>query len=389
MVKLIIFWAVLVMSSPFIVMIGADQFQQSGWLAIGNYNFDVYDGLYRSLIFFLISLPVILAAYLGRPELESGNNLKINIGLKVGRREIVGMIIFCLLAFYFNLGITGVETKTGVFRLSGIALYVRSYLFLFFIAVYVFSSKKPSYFYVIIYSFVAGLTGGSRFAGVSPLVLLMMRNLIDNNWKLFNWRSFLVLSSLFFVFSAVTASRIILLDDNYSFSNMHDVFNSINYDDIEFMFQGFSQLFLRIGIGRDVILSHEVASSSVCTDLYGLFFISGSCPNPPLDFYGLSLDSDRFYLAPPMLSSLFVVSNNFFVQLCVSFVYSIVVFFMCYSTRLLKIIPSGSVFVQPAFFLVVVFVTIGPIYYAWILTVAIGLSWIVFYIIFKALISSG
>lgn len=371
MLKVMIFWVVLVMSSPFVVMMGADQYQQSGWLAIGDYNFDVYDGLYRSFYFFIVTFPVIAAAYFGRPRLVAFDRLQIKFNLRIGDREILLMIAFCLIAFYFDLGITGVETDTGIFKLSGITHYIRNYLFLFFVAVYIFSSEKPPYLYVVGYAIVAGLTAGSRFAGAAPLVLLMMRNLLDYNWRFFNKYNMVILAALFLCFSLITTSRVILLAEDYSFSNIIGVLSLVDTDEIDFIYQGFAQLFLRIGIGRDVILSYEVAASGACGDLYGLFLKFGSCPNPPLDFYGLQLDSDRFYLAPPMLSSLFVASNEFLTKLVISLCYSFVVFLMCCTTDILRKIPFGGMFTQPAYFLIVVFVTIGPMYYAWILTCAI------------------
>lgn len=371
MVKLIIFWAVLIMSSPFIVLIGQSQFQEAGWLAIGGYSFDVYEGLYRSFYFYLITLPVIAAAFLGRPKQDPFEAIKIRVISRVGRRHVFLMIVFCLIAFYFNLGITGVETLTE-FRLSGIAYYIRAYLFLFLIAVYIFSSTKMPFFWVVIYSFVAGLTGGSRFVGVAPLVLLLMRNLIDNNWKIINKYNLFIAIALFSCFSLITASRLVLYADDYSFSTLLEILKSIDLGEVEVIFQGFSQFFLRIGIGRDVILSYEVAASGACSDLWGLFLMNGSCPNPPLDFYGIELDSHRFYLAPPMLSSLFVASNEFGLKLFISLCYSLVTFFMCYSISGLRKIPLGKYFVQPAYFLVVMLVTIGPIFYSWILIALIG-----------------
>lgn len=366
MIKIIFLWLLLTISSPLIVLIGSDQFQESGWFAIGGYNFDIFDGVYRSVYFFFVTAPVIAALYLGRPTGRVDGYVKLNIKASVRGGHVFLMILFCLLAFYFNLGITGVETETGGLRLSGLVHYVRSYLFLFFVGIYVFGLEKPSLTLVVIYSFVSGLTGGSRFAAVAPLVLMLIRRLYDDGGVV-SVRGLLICVFIFLLFSFVTFFRIFLYDEGYSFDRLWGLIRDAEIADGDFIFQGFSQLFLRIGIGRDVILSYEIGGLGVCRDLWGLFFKSGSCMNPPFDFYGLRLDDNKFYLAPPMLSSLFVVSDNFLVKLMVSVLYSLLAYVFCLMVRVVRKIPLGNFIVYPSYFLIAAFIIIGPIFFAWIM----------------------
>lgn len=380
MPKLIFLWFIVVISSPFIVFVGGDQFQETGWLAIGKYNFDILDGLYRSLYYFIITTPVIIALYLGRPKFNENKKIKFNIGLDVKRWHIFLMIIFCMIAFYFNLGITGVETVTGL-GLSGMAHYIRSYLFIFIIAIYVFNNNKPSLLLVALYSMVAGITGGSRFAAVAPLVLLLFRNLNDSEGRILGFRGVLILILIITLFLVITQFRIVLYDENYTRESIFTLISFIDFGESEYVFQGVSQLFLRLGIGRDVILSYEVAADGVCNNLWGLFFQSGSCIDPPLDFYGFSLSDNRFYIAPPALSSLFVISDNFLMKLIISVGYAILVYLMCLLTKRLHEVPMGNLFAQAAFFLIVIFVTIGPISFAWVLTGLLIVANLLFFLI--------
>jgi hypothetical protein len=294
------------------------------------------------------------------------------------------MILFCLTAFYFNLGITGVETETGGLRLSGIAYYIRTYLFLLLIASYILGSKNASLSLIILYSLIAGITGGSRLVAVSPLVLLLMKHLYDKNGKFLDFRGGIILIFIYLSFSSVTFLREILFVENYSFDNLWMLINQYDLSQSQFIFQGFSQLFLRVGIGRDVLLSYEIGGVEVCTNLVGLFLQNGSCLNPPMDFYGLHLDTDKFYLAPPMLSSLFVISNNFFLKLIVALIYAVLAYFLCTVAKLIQEVPLGNLLEQPTFFLIVIFVTIGPISYAWILVSIIIISRLLYIIIKKS-----
>lgn len=377
MLKIISLWFLIVNSSPFVVLIGADLFQVTGWLAIGTYDFNIYDGLYRSLIYFIITTPVVIALYLGRPKFHKVEGVKLKINFNINSAHISLMVIFCIVAFYFDLGITGVET-VAPFRLSGLVHYIRSYFFLFLIAVYIFNKNKPSLILIVLYSVVAGITGGSRFAAVAPLVLFLLRNFINYNGKMLKIDNALIAFCIFLSFVSVTAFRNVLFAENYSFNNIPSIIGAMDFGEIDYIFQGFSQLFLRLGIGRDVILSFEVANFGVCSNLWGLFFESGSCNDPPLDFYGMRLDNNRFYIAPPALSSLFVISGNFSLQLIVSIAYSAVVYLMCLIVGSLNGVPYGNFLAQAAFFLIIIFVMIGPIKFAWILISFIILSVIFF-----------
>jgi hypothetical protein len=384
MSKTIAIWFVLVMLSPFIVLIGAEHYVViGGWGTIGHYNFDIYDGLQRSLYYFIITVPVIIALYLGRPKVNTSDEVKLIVRTSIiKKRHIILMMLFCFVAFYFNLGITGVETDTGGLRLSGIAYYIRNYLFLVIIAIYIFSSNKISFVLILVYSLIVGVTASSRLGGVSPLVLLLIRHFYDKKGGVLDFRCILILFSILMIFSIVTFSRNIIYVDGYSFDRLWGLINTFDYSKTEFIYQGVRQLFLRVGIGRDVILSYEIGNMGVCTDMRGLFLKSGSCLNPPMDFYGLFLDTNKFYLAPPMLSSLFVISNNFIIKLAVAICYSMLVYFMCSVAKLIQSIPFGKLFGYPLFLLLIVFVTIGPIYFAWLLVCGVVAVVSMYYLIF-------
>jgi hypothetical protein len=211
-----------------------------------------------------------------------------------------------------------------------------------------------------------------------------MKHLYDKNGKFLDFRGGIILIFIYLSFSSVTFLREILFVENYSFDNLWMLINQYDLSQSQFIFQGFSQLFLRVGIGRDVLLSYEIGGVEVCTNLVGLFLQNGSCLNPPMDFYGLHLDTDKFYLAPPMLSSLFVISNNFFLKLIVALIYAVLAYFLCTVAKLIQEVPLGNLLEQPTFFLIVIFVTIGPISYAWILVSIIIISRLLYIIIKKS-----
>jgi hypothetical protein len=367
MLKLITSWFFIVLASPFIVLIGENQYQEIGWLAIGQYDFNIYHGLYRSAYFFVITLPVVISLYLGRPKFTASlHSFKIKLKVIIRPSHIILMILFCLTSFYFNLGITGVEIDTNGWRLSGIVHYIRSYLFLFFLSIYIFNSKNISIPLVILYALVSGLTAGSRFVIVAPLVLLLLKNIQESGGKIFNLRLLFIVALIAIFFSIITTARLVLLSENYTFDSIMSIYNATEFKADELGLLGITQLFLRLGIGRDVILSYQIASSPECKDILSLFIGSSSCLNPSLDFYGIDLVDSKFGLSPPMLSSLFAISDNFIIKLIVSFFYSAICYFFCVFVRILKTKPFDDILIYPAYFLIIVFVTIGPIYYCWI-----------------------
>ena len=48
MLKISLVWFITVMSSPLLVGYYEDVWRVAGWMAIGEYNFDLYDGFLRS-----------------------------------------------------------------------------------------------------------------------------------------------------------------------------------------------------------------------------------------------------------------------------------------------------------------------------------------------------
>ncbi|MBF0272645.1 MAG: hypothetical protein HQL98_11355 [Magnetococcales bacterium] len=389
MLRISTIWFLLVLSSPWIVMLGEEKYQVDGWLAIGLYEFDLADGLFRSLYYFVVTVPIIIMLYLGRPKPQKNRKFIFTTRFTIRMYHIAFMILFCLVAFYFNLGITGVETDTGGWRLSGIAHYIRSYIFLLIIAIYVFGKRPPSILIIFIYSTISGITAGSRFVAVAPLMLYLMRLFYGEEGVKRNIHLALSMLMMFALFAAVTTSRLVLLDDHYSFENLFLLISELDMDDVEILYQGFNQLFLRLGLGRDVILSYEVGERDICHYYYGLYFNASSCFNPPMDFYGLSLATDKFYLGNPMLSSVFVVSNEFFVKMGAALLYGLEAFLICFVVNYcLRGIPIGAILVHPLYFLLVVFVLVGPIFFAVYLMYAIiflSVSYIVVTRFYRAL----
>ena len=353
------------MSSPFIVAYDPEIYTIAGWLGIGSYDFDIYDGLYRSFYFFCVTFPVIATLhYLAPISNFSYNYSKLFLNKKKFTKPLIWFfIIFSLVSWFYDLGINGLETDTGGWRLSGIVYYTRSYISVIFIAIYIFQKSKPSFFLIFFYAFIVGYTSASRFTAVTPLFLFLLREFIDSKGKI-SFKFYFTLFTILFMFTSITFIRVIFYEDGYTFSKTLDFLSKFVLNaDHSFWFQGINQLLLRIGIGRDVILSYEVANIGNCTDYIGLFFKYGSCPNPPLDFYGLPLDSNRFYLAPPQLSSLFVVSNNFFIQFFFSLLYSFEIFILIFISKKLCKFPYGDILFFAIYFFILLFALIGPISY--------------------------
>jgi len=367
-----LFWFVLIISSPFIVSMDRYNFEIYGWLAIGHYDFDFFEGLQRSFLYFFITLPVMAAIYKARPNYDLlhatiANQLSFASRYKVTYAHVLLLMVLCIIFFMFNLGITGVETDTGGWRLSGIAHYIRSYLFMGVVGIYIFGNKSPSYTLVILYAVIAGGTSGSRFVATAPIILFLIRNAVlkpQGGTLLKNSVLMLIAITLF---ALVTIFRKILYDDSYTFTNLPSLLGQFNEDLGYFINDGILELFLRLGIGRDVILSTEVAAAKVCTSLFGLFFGVGSCMDPAFDFYGVSLGDGRFGLSPPMLSSIYIVSDIFYMKLIVAIGYSLIAYILCVSTHLFQRIPLGALLVYPAYLFMCIFVLIGPIVYGWIL----------------------
>lgn len=377
MIRISIIYLILILSSPFIVLFSKESFTIDGWLAIGNYNFDIIDGLYRSIYFYIITLPVIISLYIGRPKFTGQLNFILKRNFWFSEISIYLLLILYIIALIFNLGINGLETDTGVWKLSGIVYYFRSYISLIFISFYIFQKKKPSYLLIFLYSLIAGYTSASRFTAVTPLFLYLIRYILDLKGIL-NKFAYFQLFNIIIIYTIITTIRMVFYQDDYTFNKSIDFFKEYILDgENNVFYQGFTQLFLRIGIGRDVILSYEVSNNCSCQDAISLFTKAGPCNNPPLDFYGLHLDSNRFYLAPPQLSGLFVVSNIFYIQLIFSLFYAILTWMFTQIIKLIAIIPFGNILIFPLYFFIAIFVLIGPIMYAWYVCLFIICIWII------------
>lgn len=362
MLKSLVFWFLVVISSPLIVDFSKDIFQVSGWLAIGGYNFDFSEGLVRSVTYFIITSPVIIAIYLSKPARLGGyKKSKIHFNSRINKYHIYLMMFFCLIAFLFDLGITGVETETGGWRLSGAVHYIRSYIFLIVIGLYIFGNGKPSFRLVVFYAFVAGLTSGSRFVICSPIALYLVRSIIENNslTKIFGAALALIIA-----FTTVTAQRQILYQDDYTFLNIIALFNELDIGADELLSRGLTELFMRIGIGRDVILAYEIRSSGVCRDYYRLFIDSGSCSQPAMDFYGFFNDQSRFGIDPPMLASLVASMHGGVYSFILLILYSFWAHILCKAGKGFSRMRALQLFSWPIYYIQIIFVTIGPIRYA-------------------------
>ncbi len=371
LIKVSLAYLALILLSPFIVLWGQEYYTVTGWMAIGWYDFDTYDGLYRSLYFYVFTLPVILALYLSIPSYKQRLEFPL-VHIKIPFKFIIYMMmLFSLVCFSYDLGITGVENDTGGWRISGIVHYLRSYIFVLFVAIYIFSTKKSPVTLVILYSLVIGLTSASRFAGVTVLFVLIIRLMLDSKETYRYMKVLVVLLSVLIIFNLITAFRLVTYAEGYTFSRFIPLFETIDFDMPEVIFQGVNQLWLRIGIGRDVILSYQVQSDNICNNLTSFFYSGHSCSNPPLDFYGLVSDNNKFYLAAPVLSNLVAIPGGWFDKIFISMIFSLMVYFCCKVLLLCRYIPYGDVLINPLYFIFVIFFTIGPIYFVWYILVAL------------------
>lgn len=379
---LTICWFLIVLSSPFIVHLTSDIFQETGWLAIGEYNFEIGDGIYRSFLFFAYTTPVVLAIYLGRPQFTKKNKVKLfTIKNYVGKNTIIAMILFCFVVFIFDLGITGVEVYTGGWRLSGLVHYIRAYIFLILIGLYIFGSKSPSFLLIVIYATVAGITANSRFVVVSPFILYLLKVLIEERGVVELIKPIFAIAIGFFV---ITNLRLVFLHDDYTFSQFLNIISRINVGYDVLLIRGFSEIFMRIGIGRDVILAYEVKKLNICYNYLGLFFGSGSCSNPA-SFYGFYNDQTRFGIAPPMLASLVASLNSSIVSIFIIFLFSLWAFVLCISCNLLTYVNKLQLFCFPIYCMQIIFITIGPIRFAFYLFIFNIAMFLMSFVIKKAM----
>lgn len=356
------FWFSVTMSSPIIVDFSKEIFEVAGWLAIGGYNFELAEGFIRSAAYFVITAPVVMAIYLSKPvRFEGYLERRFHFESAIKKYYIYLMMIFCMIAFLFDLGITGVEKETGGWRLSGVVHYIRSYLFLMVIGLYIFGDRKPSFRLIVLYAFVAGLTSGSRFVICSPITLYLVRAVIENmSFKELVGAVF----SLVIAFVSVTAQRQILYQDDYTFLNILVLVNELDIGAAEVLNRGLTELFLRIGIGRDVILAYEIGDSGICKDYYRLFFEGGSCSQPAMDFYGFDNDQSRFGIDPPMLASLVASMHSGIYSFILLILYSLWAHLLCKAGRNFARMRNLHFISWPIYYFQIIFVTIGPIRYA-------------------------
>ena len=374
MIKFLFLYFFLIIFSPFIVLIGQDQFTTSGWLSIGDYSFDVIEGIRRSLVFYFSTFPVCIAIYYSFPSNKNNSfNFNVNKSFFVKDKFIYHIFFYFLCLIYliflnFRLGINGVETATD-FKLSGLAYYFRAYIGTALISFYIMKIKDPSILLIVIFSLISGFTAASRFVAVIPLLVYFLK--IFSLTGKFNLKLISILFLSFSMFTFITFLRTVFYVENFNNSSLYLLFINIlrDSDFSTILFQGYSQLFLRIGLGRDIILSYEIANMSICKNYVGLFFGVGSCFNPPLDFYGLFLDNHRFYLGVPQLSSLYIISDNFFIRFVFSILYSFMILII---SKLIWLIIRKNALEKFKFFIflfILIFSLVGPIKFLWYLLV--------------------
>jgi len=357
------------MSSPLLVGLYEDFWTVDGWMAIGEYDFDLYEGFFRSFYFYAMTLPSILVCYIFRPGRVSSSFSGIKLPIVISPLALILIMSLYLLAFYFQLGMNGVET-VAPFKLSGIIYYLRAYILFFVAAGYILQKKKPSTSLVILYGLVAGGTSASRFIAVLPLVLLIMRHFLSNDGRL-GAKGLSLAGSVVLMYMFITFFRVPFYEVGFEFSEYWTRITALLDGGYGFFEQGFLALFMRLGIGRDVILAYEIAQNGSCTSLMGVLFGYGSCIDPPWDFYGLELISHKFYLANSQLSSLITLTTQPIYAFTYSLLYAFTVTIIFIMVKTVKSIRSVAITQVPLYLLVLIFVLVGPILYAWYLAVAV------------------
>lgn len=366
-------YAILVLTTPILVSYFKEDYHISGWMAIGTYTFDLTDGLIRSLYFLIItSIPIITVLHfapLGNvndkinkvEEFVDLNKSSLNASSKI---IFWSLILISLIFFSFNLGITGVETPTP-FKLSGIAHYLRTYIFPLILVPLLL--KGLTFRLTVVYSIVIGITSASRFNVVTPLILFILINRKKMTNRILSKIIFFIV--LFFVLITFFRSYV-LFREGYTFSRLIAYILSIDTDDqtIKMLLSFIHQIFIRVGLARDVILSMEIRELGTCQD-YLNFFINGSgSKNSAMDFYGVDLGNGRFGISSPALPSLVALSNNNIVSMIFSFLFSLIIFIELKLTRhlLVMIFPTKEYF--PIFYLFYfIFSIIGPFIFAHLL----------------------
>lgn len=329
-----------------------DYFTIDGWMAIGYYNNDFIDGFYRSFIYSLYFIPIFYLISKLSFRIFSHSNIFIKIRNSSFNFYLIfiALIFLYIVAYKFNLGITGVETPTE-FKLSGIMHYFRNYIAPIVI-VYYLMTKKPSLTIITIYAFIAGFTAGSRFVIIIPFMLFFIFTYLNKTIAFNHLRVFsITLLILGFIF--ITMSRNYLYSENPSLEDFIMTF--------DVFIQALNQIFLRIGLGRDVILSYEVLQTGVCSDSLNFILTGNSCANPPLDFYGLNLSDTKFYLAAPTFPNLFIL-DGYFSKIAVYFLFMFQIYLSALSFIILR--NYGKLFVLYGiigWLLSLVFIVIGPL----------------------------
>jgi hypothetical protein len=322
-------------------------FTVAGWAGIGEYNNNLFEGYYRSFFYSIYFVPLFyFLIKFSKPIF--GNKLSLIKNKSIYMVILSIFILFFIVAYNFRLGITGVETPTE-WHLSGIVHYFRSYLAPIILIGYL-STYKPSLNFIFFYSLVAGISASSRFSAVTPLALYFIFSYVN---KTIISKRVIVVFYILFLFILITLLRSYIYSDNP------------NMNDIQFDFESISriigQILLRVGVGRDVILSSEILNSGVCSE-YLKFFLSGnSCNNPAFDFYGLQQSSSRFGLSSPTLASFYVISKD----LDQFLLYILFIFQIYIGSKLILLISKfGNIFVIYsifAWFMSLVFIVIGPL----------------------------
>lgn len=329
-----------------------DYFTIDGWMAIGYYNNDFVDGFYRSFIYSLYFIPIFYLISKLSFKIFSNSNIFIKIRNSSFNFYLIFifLIFLYIVAYKFKLGITGIETQTE-FKLSGIMHYFRSYIAPI-VVVYYLMTKKPSLTIITLYAFIAGFTAGSRFVIIIPFMLFFIFTYL-NKTIAFNYLRVFSIALLILGFIFITMSR------NYLYSETPRIEDFIMTFDV--LLQALNQVFLKLGIGRDVILSYEVLQTGVCSDSLSFILTGNSCTNPPLDFYGLNLSDTKFYLAAPTFPNLFILESSFS-KIAVYFLFMFQIYLSASSFIILR--KYGKIFILYGiigWLLSLVFIIIGPL----------------------------
>lgn len=329
--------------SPSFFFLNRDKYTYSGWTAVKDFNFEIFNFLkiylwvYILMFFILVftlKLNNIPFARMQRPSYTgyAPDNLYLfNSNNNRQKRYLYScllMIVILILAIPLNIfmfknqiGIVGLMPVALPFHMTGVLYYSR-YFIIPSVILYLYMKSNRSLFLcmvILMYAVIGGLLSVSRSVLIMAFIPVILFAFLDRQYIRFCISVIIILIS----FQIISAARnFVYAYDNIIFS---ELFSDIGWDSVPYVIGEISG---RFGGAQDNVLAYQYHFDNQISAIIKYFSAQPLMENYALELYGFNLPEDLalgigFSLIPWLIV---LADKNIFILIFLSAVISLLLF---------------------------------------------------------------